>query len=47
MTIYVLGSTTQAIVILAGISGDADSLDARSAAYVLAFPEAAGLLPAG
>ena len=37
VTIYVLGSMAQAVAILAGIAGDPDSIDARSAAYVLAF----------
>ena len=37
LTVYVLGSITQAVVMLAGIAGDADQVDARSVAYVLAF----------
>lgn len=35
--IYVLGSLTQAVVILTGIAGDADQIDAASVGYVLAF----------
>ena len=37
LTVYVVGSITQAVVMLAGIAGDADQVDARSVAYVLAF----------
>ncbi|MFE6509430.1 hypothetical protein ACFVDI_11740 [Nocardioides sp. NPDC057767] len=41
VTVYVLGSIGQAVVILAGIAGDADDLDARSLAYVVGFLVAA------
>ena len=41
LTVYVVGSITQAVVMLAGIAGDADQVDARSVAYVLAFVLAA------
>jgi hypothetical protein len=41
VTVYVVGSIAQAVVILAGIAGDADSVDGRSVAYVLAFLVAA------
>ncbi len=41
LTIYVVGSITQAFAILAGIAGDANQVDARSVAYVLAFMLAA------
>ncbi len=41
LTVYVVGSVTQAVVMLAGIAGDADQVDARSVAYVLAFMLAA------
>ena len=41
LTVYVVGSITQAVVMLAGIAGDADQVDARSVAYVLAFMLAA------
>ena len=41
LTLYVVGSITQAVVMLAGIAGDADQVDARSVAYVLAFMLAA------
>ena len=37
VTVYVVGSITQAVVMLAGIAGDADDIDAGSVAYVLAF----------
>ena len=37
VTVYVVGSITQAFVMLAGIAGDADDVDAKSVAYVLAF----------
>jgi hypothetical protein len=37
ITVYVVGSITQAFVMLAGIAGDADEVDARSVTYVLAF----------
>lgn len=37
VTVYVLGSLTQAVVILTGIAGDGEGVDARSTAYVLAF----------
>lgn len=41
LTVYVIGSITQAFVMLAGIAGDSDQIDARSLAYVLAFVAAA------
>ena len=41
LAVYVVGSITQAVVMLAGIAGDADQVDARSVAYVLAFVLAA------
>jgi hypothetical protein len=41
LTVYVVGSITQAVVMLAGIAGDADRVDARSVAYVLGFVLAA------
>lgn len=41
LTLYVVGSITQAFVILAGIAGDANEIDAWSVAYVLAFTLAA------
>jgi hypothetical protein len=41
LTVYVVGSITQAFVMLAGIAGDADQVDAASVAYVLAFMLAA------
>jgi hypothetical protein len=37
VTAYVIGSITQAFVMLAGIAGDPDDVDAWSVAYVLAF----------
>jgi hypothetical protein len=37
LAVYVLGSITQAVIILAGVAGDADQVDASSVAYVLAF----------
>jgi hypothetical protein len=37
VTVYVVGSITQAFVMLTGIAGDADDVDAASVAYVLAF----------
>jgi hypothetical protein len=37
LTVYVVGSITQAVVMLAGVAGDADRVDARSVAYVIAF----------
>ena len=41
LTVYVVGSITQAFVLLAGIAGDADQIDAGSVAYLLAFMLAA------
>ena len=41
LTVYVAGSITQALVMLAGIAGDADEVDAWSVTYVLAFMIAA------
>ena len=41
VTVYVIGSITQAFVMLAGIAGDASEVDAESVAYVLAFMLAA------
>lgn len=41
LTVYVVGSITQAFVMLAGIAGDADQIDAGSVAYLLAFMLAA------
>lgn len=41
LTVYVAGSIAQAFVMLAGIAGDADRIDAGSVAYVLAFMLAA------
>jgi hypothetical protein len=41
LTVYVVGSITQAFVMLAGIAGDADEVDAWSVTYVLAFMLAA------
>jgi hypothetical protein len=41
LTVYVVGSIAQAVVMLAGIAGDADQVDAASVAYVLAFMLAA------
>ena len=41
VTVYVVGSITEAFVMLAGIAGDADRIDARSIAYLLAFVLAA------
>ena len=41
VTVYVLGSLVQAVVILTGIAGDGDGVDARSIAYVLGFLVAA------
>ena len=41
LTVYVVGSITQAFVMLAGIAGDVDEVDAGSVAYVLAFMLAA------
>jgi hypothetical protein len=41
LTVYVAGSIIQAFVMLAGIAGDADQVDAGSVAYVLAFVLAA------
>jgi hypothetical protein len=37
VTVYVAGSVVQAVVILTGVANDADSVDGRSIAYVLAF----------
>ncbi len=37
LTVYVVGSITQAFVMLFGIAGDADQIDALSVAYVIAF----------
>lgn len=37
VTVYVVGSIAQVVVMLAGVAGDADQLGARSVAYVLAF----------
>jgi hypothetical protein len=37
VTVYVIGSLTQAFVMLAGIVGDADDVDVWSVAYVLSF----------
>jgi hypothetical protein len=37
VTIYVLGSLTQAVVMMAGIAGDARRIDAASVGYVFAF----------
>jgi hypothetical protein len=37
VTVYVVGSIAQAVVILAGVAGDADDLGWKSTAYVLAF----------
>ena len=41
LTVYVVGSIAQAFVMLVGIAGDADQVDAASIAYVLAFMLAA------
>lgn len=41
VTVYVVGSIAQAVVILAGVVGDPDDLGWKSAAYVLAFALAA------
>ncbi|HEY9409632.1 MAG TPA: hypothetical protein VIP77_08645 [Jiangellaceae bacterium] len=41
VTVYVAGSITQAFVMLAGIAGNADEVDAWSVTYVLAFMLAA------
>ena len=41
VTVYVIGSIGQAFVMLSGIAGDADDVDAWSVAYVLAFVLAA------
>lgn len=41
VTVYVLGSIAQAVVILTGIAGDGDGVDARSVAYVVGFLVAA------
>lgn len=37
VTVYAVGSIAEAFVILAGIAGDADQVDAKSVAYVVAF----------
>ena len=37
VTVYVVGSISQAVVMLTGLAGDPDELDARSVGYVLAF----------
>ncbi len=37
LTLYVAGSITQAVLMLTGIAGDADRVDAGSVGYVLAF----------
>lgn len=37
LAVYVAGSITQAFVMLAGIAGDGDQIDAWSVAYVIAF----------
>lgn len=37
LTMYVAGSITQAVLMLTGVAGDADRVDAASIAYVLAF----------
>jgi hypothetical protein len=37
VTVYVVGSIAQAIVMLAGLAGDADRVDVGSVGYVLAF----------
>src|SRR3954447_11843706 len=41
ITIYVLGSVMQAALMLTGVAGDADQIDAASVAYVLLFTLAA------
>lgn len=41
LTVYVTGSLTEAVGMLTGIAGDADRVDARSVAYVVAFLVAA------
>jgi hypothetical protein len=41
LTVYVLGSITEAVGMLTGIAGDADRVDAASVGYVLAFIAAA------
>lgn len=37
VTVYVVGSIAQAVVMLAGLAGDADRVDVASVAYVLVF----------
>jgi hypothetical protein len=37
LAVYVVGSITQAVVMLAGLAGDAEQLDAAAVGYVLAF----------
>jgi hypothetical protein len=37
LAVYVVGSITQAVVMLAGVAGDAEEVDALSVGYVLAF----------
>jgi hypothetical protein len=37
LTVYVVGSITQAVVMLSGVAGDAEQVDAASVGYVLAF----------
>jgi hypothetical protein len=39
--VYVVGSITQAVVMLLGVAGNAEQVDASAVGYVLAFPLAA------
>jgi hypothetical protein len=42
LAVYVVGSITQAVVMLTGVAGDAEQVDAASVGYVLAFLLGAG-----
>lgn len=37
LAVYVVGSITQAVVMLTGVAGDAEQVDASAVGYVLAF----------